>query len=202
MHRFCTPAMLVLLALCAPSARAWEPILQHTGTNNPANEGWSVSATGPTVPAEGFVDGGTPVWWMSGNGSGGSLRYSLSSLWTDTRAKVRHNGWRVSARLRIPTASDPLDNSAFLFANTVLPDGTFQSYLVLFASDASANMQVYPYGAEDSLYQHPRLSRRGDALRGGARRLFRVGGRRADRHQPAAHSGAGTRALADLRRHR
>jgi hypothetical protein len=155
MHRFCTPAMLVLLALCAPSARAWEPILQHTGTNNPANEGWSVSATGPTVPAEGFVDGGTPVWWMSGNGSGGSLRYSLSSLWTDTRAKVRHNGWRVSARLRIPTASDPLDNSAFLFANTVLPDGTFQSYLVLFASDASANMLVYPYGAEDSYTSTP-----------------------------------------------
>jgi len=149
MHRFCAPALLLLLAFCAPSARAWEPMIQHTGTNNPANEGWSVAAGGPTVPAEGFVDGGTPVWWMSGNGSGGALRYHFSSLWPDTYAKAIHSGWRVSARLRIPVASDPLDNSAFLSAGAVLPDGSVHTYLVLFGSDAAANLLVYPYGAED-----------------------------------------------------
>jgi hypothetical protein len=149
MHRLRAATLALLLAVCATSTRAWEPMVQHSGTNNPVDEGWSKLPDSPSVPAQGLVDGGTPVWWISGNGSGGALRYHFSSLWTDPYAKALYNGWRVTARLRIPDASDPLDNSAFLSAGAVLPDGSAHTYLLLFGSDAATNLQVYPYGADD-----------------------------------------------------
>lgn len=146
MKRLLSLVALAVFAAPVPSGFAWETAALHAGLNDPTAEGWTVSAAGGTMATSGLTDGGTPVWQISDSG-GGYLFYRQSSLSSDQRAKAVANGWRVTARLRVPGATDGVDQGALLIALAALPDNTYRSFLVDFGSDAATNLLVYAYGS-------------------------------------------------------
>lgn len=102
-------------------------IAQHTGSNNPITEGWQMYQTGGSNYGAVLNDYGYNAWLINDssaenyniNGNGGIMAYDYN-ISDAIIAQGNQHGWKLSARIRLTSNGDSVDDSV----NFCYRDGT------------------------------------------------------------------------------
>jgi hypothetical protein len=97
--------MLMFFVVGRPTAaHAQYIVAQHTGTNNPTSEGWTL--TGGTIAGSPTNINGTGAWDINDNSTTDRGRYEINPTFTATQSNLLVNsGWRLGWGLDIVRAA-------------------------------------------------------------------------------------------------
>lgn len=149
---------LLALSVCALlwpcAAHSATVLFSHTGSNNPATEGWSRSTSTTTVIGEAYNDNGTPVWRITdpGGSSGGTNLYYITTLNASSLNTVMTSGWELSATISVPndypTSGEAWGVDSNIWLGFAATEGAGRRYWALtFGRDASGNTRVTAAGS-------------------------------------------------------
>lgn len=130
-------AFTLSLAFPASSHAALSEILyQHTGTNNPTTEGWTLLPVSGTTTMGPIVDSGTQTWSITNSAPGDTGAFSIVPTPAEVTAAATR-GWSLQTTLRVTSPSETPGGSML----SLYRDGT-TSYQMHFGSDSAGNAIV------------------------------------------------------------
>ena len=113
-------------------------LFQHTGSTDPALEGWQAIGSHNDATAGPVNDAGTPAWFSNDTSTaGGSYRYYFANVTNAQAASATSLGWTLTARVRVTAVSTTSIGSPYAgFANGP------RTYSMFFAGRANGDVEV------------------------------------------------------------
>lgn len=147
-HMFIGAVFAAGLAMLSMGAAADAAIVQHSGANDPATEGWTYGSLVPsgTVTTGAITNdagSGYDTWYVNDDSAGGYGLY-YQGFTSGDQTTLLGSDWTATLRLRMPNNSTSFGGAVLMDVNLGPSNRRFLAY---FGTDASGNPVVYDNSA-------------------------------------------------------